>query len=667
MPNLETVQGPQRILILPPTLRDGEITNRLFNQHDIESYICADIDCLCREIEKGAGAVLIAEEHLHGKQANSLSLQLREQPAWSDLPILVLTVPSEVNIALLVKWQQAANVSLIQRPLQIAQFLSVVRSRIQDRKRQYVVRRLLESLDHRRSEFQQLADAMPQMVFITNSEGKFEFLNQRARTFLGYDREVFSAFNPCEVIHADDVARAESRWIMSMESHKSYHCEFRVKEANSGKFKWHLARAVPVRDEKGDVTQWYATCTDIHQRKLAEKKLSEALIKSTTAGIAKSEFLANMSHEIRTPMTAILGYAELLIEREEDKEKKQYLEIIQRNGGFLLDIINDILDLSKIEAGKLEIALEELELRPFIENTLTLLEERANEKEIEFEVEVDSVVMESIQTDSKRLRQILVNLIGNAIKFTEVGRVRLEVSQDSERIVFSVKDTGIGMNKDQTTRLFQPFQQGDASITRNFGGTGLGLAISQRLAKMLGGEIRVISEPGVGSTFSLILHAVATTSGTPIEPTNEPAIKILPESEVTTSPVLNCRVLVVDDRRDVRFLTTRFLTDAGAEVIDVENGLQAVQMVERGATNGRELDLILMDMQMPTMDGYQAASRLRSMGFDKPIIALTADAMQGDMTRCLESGCNAYLSKPINRIEMLTMVAEYVSKNESSD
>ncbi|MAT15076.1 MAG: hypothetical protein CMJ46_07375 [Planctomyces sp.] len=520
------------------------------------------------------------------------------------------------------------------------------------------MRRLVDTLAQRSREFQQLANAMPQMVFIADAEGEIEFLNQRACEYLGYEATESLPFSPGTVIHSEDRDRVKSRWTQSVEMQTPFHCEFRVLKAESQKFRWHLARAEPVHDDHGEIRAWYITCTDIHQRKLAEQKLSVALDKSTAASVAKSEFLANMSHEIRTPMTSILGYAELLSEKENDSEKIRLLQVIQQNGEFLVDIINDILDLSKIEAGKLEITFDEFEIRPFVEAIGTLFRERALEKNIEFDVQISDSIHDGIRTDAKRLRQILVNLIGNAIKFTDAGYVRLDVDRKGDDINFTVTDSGVGMESELVEKLFQPFQQGDASISRRFGGTGLGLAISHRLATMLGGGIQVESEPGNGSQFTLTLNAAASKGrfGSVLEPHERE------DASFSEAPELHCRVLVVDDRRDVRFLTSSFLTSAGADVVDAENGLEAVKLVQSLTAERKCPDVILMDMQMPTMDGYEAASRLRSLGFENPIIALTADAMQGDMTRCIESGCNSYLSKPINRLELLRMVAGHLAR-----
>lgn len=367
------------------------------------------------------------------------------------------------------------------------------------------------------------------------------------------------------------------------------------------------------------------------------------------ASRAKSEFVANTSHEIRTPMTVVLGYADLLVASEKDPERREYLEAIRRNGTFLLELVNDILDLSKIEAGRMETLRESVLVRDVVADVHSMMQARAVERGITFDVEFTSPVPERIEGDAKRLRQILVNLVGNAVKFTREGGVRLvvgyECSDAGTTMQFAVVDTGIGMSPAQLSRLFTPFTQGDASVSREFGGSGLGLAISQRLAEMLGGGIRVESKLGCGSTFTFHL---------PIEVPEDVELVVPDLAAVETGSRhdfvgrLECRVLVVDDRRDVRFLTKRLLERVGAEVESAEDGLVALDVIHDSMGDDRGYDVVLLDMQMPRLDGYRTAERLREMGFERPIIALTADAMQGDVERCMAAGCNAYLGKPID-------------------
>jgi len=383
------------------------------------------------------------------------------------------------------------------------------------------------------------------------------------------------------------------------------------------------------------------------------------------ANQAKSEFVANMSHEIRTPMTAVLGYADLLAARETDPEKTEYLQTIKRNGRFLLEIINDILDLSKIEAGKMETVREMFAVQAIVAEVRSMMHVRAMEKNLTFDVEFDGPIPEQIESDSKRLKQILVNLIGNAIKFTESGGIRLVVrhlnENGSDDIRFDVIDTGIGMDQDQLSKLFQNFSQGDTSVTRAFGGTGLGLAISQRLANMLGGQITVESQPGKGSRFSCLIDGGNIAGVRLVHP--RLGVREDRSTGQTDAWKLTCRVLVVDDRRDVRFLAKHFLQQSGAKVELAEDGIEALEKVSAANGQTAPFDLVLLDMQMPRLDGYQTAAKLRQSGFRNPIIALTADAIHGDVNRCLECGCDSWLSKPIDAGELLNTIARFTQAN----
>lgn len=394
---------------------------------------------------------------------------------------------------------------------------------------------------------------------------------------------------------------------------------------------------------------------DITAQKEHEASLQQARDAAEAANQSRGEFLANMSHEIRTPMSAILGHVDLLSEVLDDTQHRGYLDTVRRNGKFLLEIINDILDLSKIDAGKMRIERDRVELARLLSDVRSLMDVRADEKHLNLTIEFATPVPETIEIDAIRLRQILLNLIGNAIKFTETGSVRLVIQHTTEpsRLQFDVIDTGIGISDKAIDDLFQPFSQADASTTRHHGGTGLGLAICHRLAKMFGGNISVESELGRGSKFSLCIDC-GPSEGVPLitPDLTETSIGLSDEEEIR----LAASILVADDRRDIRFLATRLLEKAGMTTITADNGHHAVEIVKQRTQSGEPIDAILMDMQMPVMDGYEASRVLRQSGFDRPIIALTANAMQGDRRRCLEAGCTDYLTKPLSGSEMLQLL-----------
>jgi CheY-like chemotaxis protein len=378
-----------------------------------------------------------------------------------------------------------------------------------------------------------------------------------------------------------------------------------------------------------------------------------------------------MSHEIRTPMTAIMGFADLLMANLEKPENLDAASTIRRNGEHLLSLINDILDLSKIEAGKLAVELVSCSPVAIVEDVLSLMRVRATEKGIGLAVEYDGPMPETVASDPTRLRQILVNLVGNAVKFTEVGSVRLIsrlVSADRPALQFDIVDTGIGMTPEQRERLFRPFSQADTSMARKFGGTGLGLTISKRLAEVLGGDVSIVeSTPGVGTRFRLTIDPGPLEGVRMIDPgqdlkaAQQVALPALPTAKpASPTPLKDRRILLAEDGPDNQVLIAYVLRKAGADVTIVENGKLAAEAALRAVEAGAPFDVVLMDMQMPVLDGYEATALLRAEGYRGTIIALTAHAMAGDREKCLQFGCDDYATKPIDRAKLISTIAGHL-------
>jgi signal transduction histidine kinase/ActR/RegA family two-component response regulator len=416
---------------------------------------------------------------------------------------------------------------------------------------------------------------------------------------------------------------------------------------------------------------------EIAQRERTQADLERALKAAEAAARAKSEFLANMSHEIRTPITAILGYVEILLEEHKDQLGGTELTIIERNSHHLLGIINDILDISKIEADRLSVENIPCSIVQILAEVHSLMQVRTISKGLKFHVEFVTPVPKSIRSDPTRLRQILINLTANAVKFTPKGEVNMKVSyRTGEKPILQVDifDTGIGIGEDAIPELFRHFSQADTSTTRRFGGTGLGLCISKRLAEKLGGDVELVeSRPGGGSHFR------ATVTAHPVEDSPLLDIKNLfageheeyhPKPAVTPVPItasLCGRVLLVEDGPDNQRIIAHLLKKSGLEVEIVENGLQGVEAVWTAVRNGAPFDLVLMDMQMPVMDGYEATTTLRRDGYDGAIVALTAHAMSNDSEKCRAAGCTDYASKPIQRMVFFDLLKKYLRTKEPKE
>jgi PAS domain S-box-containing protein len=403
----------------------------------------------------------------------------------------------------------------------------------------------------------------------------------------------------------------------------------------------------------------------------ANEALSLAKDTAESANRAKSQFLANMSHEIRTPMTAIQGFAELMQDPElADSERRAYANTIRRNSDHLLRLLDDVLDLSRIEADRMQLATERTPLVPLLQDVMELMQARAAAKGLVLRLRVATAVPTWIVVDPLRLRQVLLNLVGNAVKFTERGEITVSVAMQAaaegrSQVLIAVADTGIGIADEEMTRLFQPFAQADPSTTRRFGGSGLGLAISRRLASLMGGELTAESDAGQGSVFTLRIDPGGIA---------ESPLETLPEQLIggATEPVRiksdnfrpRIQVLLAEDGVDNQLLITTYLRHAGIGVTVAQDGRAAIAEAMQREQAGSPFALVLMDMQMPGIDGYEATRVLRAQNFTQPIIALTAHAMAGDREQCLEAGCTDYVAKPLSRAALLAAIRRNLPPDE---
>lgn len=540
---------------------------------------------------------------------------------------------------------------------------------IQESERRERYLRLAELEVESLKRYRNLADSIPHAVWRARSDGTMDYFNRVWCDYTGLNLDQSVGVGWESTFDPEDLRNFLKTWIHAMTHSSEFQAECRIRNY-AGEYRWHWVRGMPERRGNGDVVAWLGTCTDIHERKLIEHKLVEARMEADAANRAKTNFLANMSHEIRTPLNSIMGFAELMEgAKMNEAEFDKSLATIRRNGHQLIKIIDEILDISKVEAGRLEIERAEFDLHTLISEVQALMEIQAREKGLTLEFNCVCDIPARIETDSLRLRQVLVNILGNAIKFTANGKVSAaidwlkDVGRDSGRLTIAITDSGVGIDPDQANRLFQPFQQVDSSTTRKFGGTGLGLALSRRLARALDGDVYLKeSGEGRGSTFVIELNTKFFGEGGTFNKIRdisetllvEPVLK--PKGEI--KPILqNVRVLVVDDAADNRTLLSRFLASAGADVQTATNGQEGIDKAMSD-----EFAVVLMDIQMPNVDGYEATLHLRSNGYKRPIIALTAHALKEEREKSLKAGCDDHLTKPIDKTTLISQVAKHAGR-----
>jgi PAS domain S-box-containing protein len=532
----------------------------------------------------------------------------------------------------------------------------------------------LQALRVSEEQYRALAEATPQVVWTTRADGWIEYVNRRWLEYTGLTREQSQGRGWTVALHPDDRRACIDSWTQAVLTGQPYEVAFRLRRGADGAYRWHLNRGVPVRDGTGRVIRWYGTCTDIHDQKRAAEALQEAKDAAEAANRAKSEFLANMSHEIRTPMNGILGMTELALGTDLNPEQREYLTMVKASADALLAVINDILDFSKIEAKKLELDAVALSLRDALADALKGLAVRAQEKGLELAYHVPPDVPDDVVGDPVRLRQVIVNLVGNAIKFTERGEVVISVRQETTEhtekrqedkepqaakggdssgpsgvrsvvcLHFEVRDTGIGIAPDKQGLIFQAFAQADTSTTRKYGGTGLGLTISSHLISLMGGRIWVESAVGEGSTFHF-----TGRFGLAAEPAARPAAPV---------PLDGLPVLVVDDNATNRRILHDLLSNWRMRPTQAGGGEAALAALKQAAAAGEPFPLVLLDAHMPGMDGFALADLIQHSPdlSGATMVILTSAGLPGDVAHCRELGIAASVMKPFKQSELLDAI-----------
>ncbi len=518
------------------------------------------------------------------------------------------------------------------------------------------VRERTAELQASEQRFRSLSASSPVGIFQTDAQGRCIYVNERWQAVSGLTLEESLGEGWSQAIPLEDREAVFASWYSAARKGREFSLEFRL-QTPQGETRWVHSRATALRSVNGEVIGYVGTVADITERRQAESELLKAKEAAEAASRAKSEFLANMSHEIRTPMNGVIGMTDLVLDTELSPEQREYLGMVKVSADSLLSVINDILDFSKIEAGRLDFEVIEFSLRDSLSDAIKMLSFRAHQKGLELVCYIPPEIPDALAGDPARLRQVAVNLIGNAVKFTEQGEVVIKVTKESQTdrdvcLHFMITDTGMGIPEEKQRTIFEAFAQADGSMTRKYGGTGLGLTISARLVERMGGHVWVESKVGEGSTFHFTV-----TLGLQREPVRGPLAK-------ETVDLCDLPVLVVDDNATNRFILQAMLRHWQMRPTVVDGSRAAMCALEQAKDGGRCFPLILLDAQMPEMDGFALAECIK----DNPglagatIMMLTSAGQRGDAARCRDLGISAYLIKPIRQSELLEAILVALTK-----
>ena len=547
--------------------------------------------------------------------------------------------------------QQALSSSR-QRMEELADELAAARSQRQELESELNEAR---SLNETLTLLSMVASKTDNVVIVMESSGEISWVNDAFLRTTGYTLQEAVGNRPDQLLAgpATDPAVLADIALAFRQEHGV--AEDLLIYSRGGETSWLSLSLTPIHDDDGEVARWIGIGNDITRTRQVQQALESARDAAQTASRQKSEFLANMSHEIRTPMNAVIGMTELCLATQLTDEQREYLTSAHKSARSLLDLLNDVLDLSRIESGKLPIEVQAFDLATLIEDTVDPFRRLVRTPDVVLIAEIDDEIPDALEGDALRIRQVLVNLIGNAVKFTQHGCVTVsarlsKVDGDVAKVQIAISDTGIGIESDKQKQIFDAFAQADTSTTRRFGGSGLGLSISSELMKLVGGRIWFESEFGVGSTFFVELKC-GIADELPPEPVADH-----PETDFDDSSPLHAslRILIVDDHEANRVLANRLLTKRGHDCVEAENGDRALDELEHG-----QFDAVLLDIQMPGRDGFETCQLIRQReraGEHIPVIALTAHAMSGDHERCLAAGMDEYLSKPLHARHLISIV-----------
>jgi PAS domain S-box-containing protein len=659
-----------RVLLLPPTRRDGEITSDLLTSAGMTCVVCRGVAPLCDELARGAGAVLLTEEAITFDGIHEFLTRLHEQPSWSDLPVVMLMRGGVTSPAAAQMLSSLRNVTLLERPAPIRSVVSAVQTAVRSRLRQYEIRDQLEAIQRAESRsreaqvrFEAMANFIPQLAWIADPSGHAIWYNKRWLQYTGKTLEKMLVDGWESVVDPGELPRVKAKLQAALASGESWEDTFPIRR-HDGQYRWHLSRAIPFRDAVNGVSLRFGTNTDITEERLRAEERQRLLEAERAArreaeriSRMKDEFLATLSHELRTPLNAIFGWAQILKMGESDADTvSEAINVIDRNVRLQTQLIEDLLDMSRIVSGKVRLDVRRIDLADVVHASLESVMPALKAKQIHLESTIDPVAG-AVNGDPGRLQQVMWNLLTNAIKFTpRGGRIGVIVESAQSHITIRVSDSGEGVSADFLPQLFERFSQADASSKRKHGGLGLGLSIVKNLVEMHGGTVHADSPgKGQGATFVIRLPLHVTLEKNQDTATSEDS----PSPADCPAKLTGIKVLVVDDEADARELVRRFLVECEAIPMLAASVAEARLMVREFRP-----DVILSDIGMPGEDGYGFIRTLRGQGLKTPAIALTAFARSEDRMRSVQAGYQTHLPKPIDPAELIAVIASLAGRFE---
>jgi PAS domain S-box-containing protein len=655
-------EAAKRVLLAAPTARDAEITRLLLTRAGLACVVCGSLRGLAKEIEAGAGAVLLTEDAILGDGIDELLDTLNKQPSWSDLPVVMMMRGGNLSPVATRVLRLLRNVTLLERPAPARSVVSAMQSAVRARERQYQIREQIETIRQGERRMTRIMESNVMGVTFCDAERILE-ANDAYLKIIGYSREDLEAgrlnwrrITPGEYAHLDDRAIAE---IARRGACAPFEKEYIRKNGTRVPVLLRIASL-----EENEV-KYVCLVQDLTGQKEAERERSALLSseraarsEAERAGRIKDEFLATLSHELRTPLNAILGWSQVMRRGKLSTEDLQEgLDVIERNARAQTQLIEDLLDMSRIISGKVRLDVQTVEPVRFIEAAIETMRPAAVANDITLEKILDPAAG-PIAGDPNRLQQVVWNLIANAVKFTpKGGKVQILLQKVDSHIQITVADTGIGIAPQLLAHVFERFRQADASTTRKYGGLGLGLAIVKHLVELHGGGVAAESAgEGHGTTFTVRLPVTIARRQLDDGERHHPLVPTTNSSPYKTTDLSALKLVVVDDHADARDLIKRVLEECGAEVLVAVSAAEALLLVER-----HKPDVLISDIGMPDIDGYELLRRVRTLGAPRggrvPAVALTAFARSQDRTRALHAGYLAHLAKPVEPSELIATIA----------